>query len=43
MNDEVEELLVAAIDLAAKYNKLTGKPLGIISVIDNTTACNALD
>lgn len=29
MNDEVEELLVAAIDLAAKYKKLTGKPLGI--------------
>lgn len=29
MNDEVEELLVAAIDLAVKYKKLTGKPLGI--------------
>ncbi|MCQ8234177.1 DUF6998 domain-containing protein [Pectobacterium carotovorum] len=42
MNDEVEELLVAAIDLAAKYKKLTGKPLGITGEVAEFYAAKLL-
>ncbi|GKW36712.1 hypothetical protein KP17_19195 [Pectobacterium parvum] len=42
VNDEVEDLLVAAIDLAAKYKKLTGKPLGITGEVAEFYAAKLL-
>ena len=42
MNKEVEEILIAAKDLAARYRRLTGKPLGITGEIAEFNAANLL-
>ena len=42
MNKEIEEILTAAKDLAARYKKLTGKPLGITGEIAEFNAANLL-
>ena len=42
MNNEIEEILVAAIDLASRYKKLTGKPLGITGEVAEVSAAKIL-
>jgi hypothetical protein len=43
MNEEIGEILIAAKDLAARYKKLTGKPLGITGEIAQFNAASLLD
>ena len=42
MDREIEEILVAAKELAAKYKKLTGKPLGITGEVAEFSAAKIL-
>jgi len=42
MEKEVEEILLAAKDLAARYKKLTGKPLGITGEVAEFSAAKLL-
>ncbi|AOR59401.1 DUF6998 domain-containing protein [Pectobacterium parmentieri] len=43
MNQEIEALLIEVIDLAAKYKKLTGKPLGITGEVAEFYAAKLLN
>ncbi|WP_434064576.1 DUF6998 domain-containing protein [Symbiopectobacterium purcellii] len=43
MSEEIEALLTTAIDLAAKYKKLTGKPLGITGEVAEFYAAKLLN
>ncbi len=43
MKQEIEEILIAAKDLAARYKKLTGKPLGITGEIAEFNAAKLLE
>lgn len=43
MNKEIEEIIIAAKDLAARYKKITGKPLGITGEIAEFNAAILLD
>lgn len=42
MKKEIEEVLVVAKDLAARYKKLTGKPLGITGEVAEFSAAKLL-
>lgn len=39
---EIEEILISAIDLASRYKKLTGKPLGITGEVAEFSAAKLL-
>jgi Family of unknown function (DUF6998) len=43
MNKEIEAILISAKDLATRYKKLTGKPLGITGEIAEFTAASLLN
>ncbi len=43
MNKEIEEILVTAKELASRYKKLTGKPLGITGEIAEFNAAKLLN
>ena len=42
MKKEIEEILTTAKDLAARYRKLTGKPLGITGEVAEFNAAKLL-
>lgn len=42
MENEIEEILLAAKDLASRYKKLTGKPLGITGEVAEFNAAKLL-
>lgn len=43
MNREIEEILLSAKDLASRYKKLTGKPLGITGEVAEFNAAKLLN
>ena len=43
MNNEIEDILLSAKELASKYKKLTGKPLGITGEIAEFNAAKLLN
>jgi hypothetical protein len=42
MNSEIEDVITAAVDLAMKYRRLTGKPLGITGEVAECRAAQIL-
>lgn len=43
MNAEIDNIIISAIDLALRYKKITGKPLGITGEVAEFHAANLLD